>query len=131
MSLLNIFGRIGVLPAVVGIGVLSLGSSAFATSNTFNAASNVAGQNSQAVSGYTISAPAYTLNATNAANIDSVSFTATGAVIPGTAKVKLSSAYKTCSITGSASPWTINCNNGSTLGETVSGTTTFDVILVQ
>ena len=113
MSLLNIFGRIGLRPAVVGIGVLSLGTSAFATSNTFNAATNVAGQNSQAVSGYTISAPSYTLNATNAANIDSVSFTATGAVIPGTAKVKLSSAYKSCSITGSVSPWTITATTAA------------------
>ena len=131
MSLLNIFGRVGLLPAVVSIGVLSLGTSAFATSNTFSASTNTAGQNSQAVSGYTISAPTYNLNTTNPANIDSVVFTATGSVIPATTKVKLSSAYKSCGITGSASPWTITCNNGSTIGETVSGTTTFDVLLVQ
>ena len=131
MSVLNIFGRIGLIPAVVSIGVLSLGTSAFATSNTFSATTNVAGQNSQAVSGYTISSPAYTLNSTNPANIDSVVFTATGAVIPGTAKLKLSSAYKSCAISGSASPWTVTCNNGGTLGETVSGTTTFDVVLAQ
>lgn len=131
MSLLNTFGRIGLLPAVVSIGVVSLGISAFATSNTFSASSNVAGQDSQVVSGYTISAPTYNLNATNAANIDSVTFTATGAVIPGTAKLKLSSAYKSCAISGSASPWSITCNNGSTLGETISGAITFDVILVQ
>ena len=131
MSLLNVIGRIGVLPAVVSFGVLSLGTSAFATSNTFSASSTTAGQNSQVVSGYTISAPSYTLNSTNPANIDSVSFTATGSVIPGTAKVKLSSAYKSCGISGSASPWTVTCNNGGTFGETVSGTTTFDVLLVQ
>ena len=131
MFLVSLLKQIGLVPAILAGGVLMAGSSGFAGSNTFSASNNAAGQNSQAVSGYTISAPSYTLNATTPTNIDSVTFTATGGVIPSTAKLKLSSAYKTCTVSGSASPWTILCNNGSTLGEAVSTATTFDVILVQ
>ena len=131
MFVFSLLRQIGFMPAALAAGVLMVGSSGFAGSNSFTAQNNAAGQNSQAVSGYTISAPSYTLNAITPTNIDSVSFTASGSVIPGTAKVKLSTAYKSCTVSGGSSPWTITCNNGSTLGETVSGATTFDVLLVQ
>ncbi len=131
MFLFSILKQVGFLPAILAAGVLAVGTTGFAGQNTFAASSNAAGQNSQAVSGYTVSAPTYNLNATTPTNIDSVVFTATGTVIPTTAKLKLSSSYKSCAVTGSASPWTITCNNGSTLGETVSGATTYDVLLTQ
>jgi hypothetical protein len=131
MFLFSILKQVGFLPTILAAGAIAIGTTGYAGQNTFSSANNAAGQNSQAVSGYTVSAPTYNLNATTPTNIDSVVFTATGSVIPTTAKIKLNSSYKTCAVTGSSSPWTITCNNGSTLGEAVSTATTFDVLLTQ
>ena len=131
MILFSVLKQIGLAPAILAATLFTVGSTGFAGQNSFSAAGNAAGQNSQAVSGFTISAPSYNLNATTPTNIDSVVFTASGAVIPGNAKVRLSTAYKSCSVSGASSPWTVTCNNGSTLGETVAGATTFDVLLTQ
>lgn len=63
--------------------------------------STVAGSGSGAISGYTVSSVAYTLNGTNAANVDAVTFTLSAAAT--TVKAKLdsgSSTYYSCSNTG-------------------------------
>jgi hypothetical protein len=63
-----------------------------------------AGEGSGAISGYTVSAVDYNLNATNPANIDSVSFTLDSAPAGGaTVKIKLVSAGSTwysCTMSG-------------------------------
>ena len=57
--------------------VLSMSIYAFAAANTVPASS--AGDGSGAISGYTISAIHYGLNATNPGNVDSVTFTLSAA----------------------------------------------------
>ena len=59
---------------VVGVaGTLALGGYAFTASNTVPATS--AGLGAAAISGYTVSGVAYTLNASTPSNIDAVTFT--------------------------------------------------------
>ena len=68
--------------------VLSMAIYAFAAANTVPASS--AGDGSGAISGYTVSAIHYNLNATNPGNIDSVTFTlSTAPVSGGTTKITL------------------------------------------
>jgi hypothetical protein len=119
------------LPCVVLLGAVSLGGQAGASANGFATPATAAGQGAQGVSGYTISPMAYRLNAVAPGNIDAVVFTVSGPAIPGTAKLRLSSAYKGCTVTGASSPWTVTCDDGGSLGETVAGATVADVLLVQ
>jgi hypothetical protein len=81
--------------------VLSIGGYAFTASNTVPNAS--LGQGSNTISGYTLSAVAYNLNASTPTNLDSVAFT----ISPTTAtsvKVQLAPAgtWYTCTNTGGA-----------------------------
>ena len=61
--------------------VLSMAIYAFAAANTVPASS--AGDGSGAISGYTVSAIHYTLNAANPGNVDSVAFTLSAAPVAG------------------------------------------------
>lgn len=62
------------------------------------------GKGEGAISGYTVSSVAYTLSATNPANIDSVAFTLDSAATTVKAKlVAASSTYTTCSVSGGTS----------------------------
>jgi hypothetical protein len=93
--------------AIVAIGslvvVLSVAGYAFTASNTVPNAS--LGQGSNTISGYTVSSVAYNLNASNPANLDSVTFT----ISPTTAssvKVQLASGgswYSCTNTSGSVS----------------------------
>ncbi|HSC91657.1 MAG TPA: hypothetical protein VLB86_08395 [Gaiellaceae bacterium] len=76
---------------LVVAGALATATYAFTASNTVPASK--AGDGSGAISGYTVSNVAYTLNATNPANLDSVGFTLDSAA--GTVKVKLVAAGST------------------------------------
>ncbi len=80
------------------VGLLSISGYAFTASNTVPNAT--LGQGANTISGYTVSSVAYNLNATNPANVDSVSFT----IAPTTAttvKVQLVAAgtWYTCTNT--------------------------------
>ena len=90
-----------------------------------------AGDGIGAVSGYTISAVHYNLNATNPANIDSVTFTLNVAPVAGsTIKIKLVNAgttWYTCTNAGTA----VTCNNGSTLGASVSAADNLEVVIAD
>ena len=83
--------------------IISIGGYAFTASNTVPNAS--LGQGSNTISGYTVSSVAYNLNASNPANVDSVSFT----IAPTTAtsvKVQLAPAgswYSCTNTSGSVS----------------------------
>ena len=85
---------------------------AFTTVTYAYAAANVvpaskAGDGAGAITGYTVSAVHYNLNATNPGNIDSVTFTTSVTVPTGsTVKIKLVSAgadWYTCTVQGSTS----------------------------
>ena len=81
---------------------LALATYAFTASNTVP--STKVGQGEGAISGYTVSAVAYSLSASNPANIDSVSFTLDSAATSVRAKlVSASSTYTTCSVSGGTS----------------------------
>lgn len=79
------------LATLVVAGVLATATYAFTASNTVPASR--AGDGSGAISGYTVSAVEYTLNATNPSNLDSVEFTLDAAA--SVARIKLVSSGST------------------------------------
>ena len=123
-----------VLPAVALAGLLSVGVSAFAASNTFATANNAAGQASQTVSGFQISKPAYTIDTSVAGgNVAAVAFTATGVQGVTQAALKLSSGYRACvsgTPTGTA-PSVVTPITCSGLTEAIAGINVADAVLVQ
>jgi hypothetical protein len=103
--------------------VLAGATYAFAAANTVPASK--AGDGSGAISGYTVSAIHYTLNAANPATIDSVTFTLDTAPLTGTIKIKMNTIWYSCPISGTT---TITCN---TVGELVSTATNLQVVIAQ
>src|SRR5215218_3793842 len=95
--------RLRILASTAMLLILSAVAYGFAAANTVPASG--AGDGAGAITGYTISAVKYTLNATTPANIDSVSFTVTpggAAGAPTTVKAKLvssSGTYSACTLT--------------------------------
>ena len=110
--------------------ILASAAYGFAASNTVPTSN--AGDGAGAISGYTISAVHYTLNATNPANIDSVSFTIAPAVpAGGTVTVKLVAAgttFKGCTVTGGTS---VSCPSSGTLGVSAAAADELQVIAAQ
>lgn len=91
-------GRRTIAAFVLAI-ALATGTYAFTATNTVPASS--AGSGSGAISGYTVSGIAYTLNATTPSNIDSMTFTLNASATTVRAKiVSGSSSYTACSIAG-------------------------------
>ena len=93
----TLIGRSRILGAVVVAVALATGAYAFTATNTGPGSS--AGSGSGTISGYTVSAVAYQLNATTPSNIDSVTFTLSANA--STAKAKIvsgSSTYTSCTI---------------------------------
>jgi hypothetical protein len=93
----TLIGRSRILGAVVVAVALATGAYAFTATNTVPGSS--AGSGSGTISGYTVSAVAYQLNATTPSNIDSVTFTLSANA--STAKAKIvsgSSTYTSCTI---------------------------------
>jgi hypothetical protein len=87
---------------IAAAGILALATYAFTAANIVPGSK--AGKGEGAISGYTVSGIAYSLNAANPANIDSVAFTLNAAA--GTVKAKLvqaSSTYTSCSVSGGTS----------------------------
>jgi hypothetical protein len=91
------FSPARVIVAVAIAATAITASNALTASNTVNA--TVAGSGSGAISGYTVSAVAYNLNATTPANIDSVTFTLSAAATVVKAKlVAAGSTYYNCTV---------------------------------
>ena len=109
--------------------VLAGATYAFAAANTVPASK--AGDGSGAISGYVVSAIHYNLNAITPTNIDSVTFTLDSAPVAGsTIKIKLVAAgntWYTCTNAGTA----VTCNNGSSLGVSVSSTTSLEAVIAN
>ena len=117
--------RRSVLAALVVAGVL--GSSAYAFTATNTVPASTAGSGSGAISGYTVSAIAYTLNATTPTNLDAVTFT----IAPTTAsvvKIELAAAgaWYTCANAAGS----VTCNTTSPQA-TVAAATNLTVVATQ
>ena len=111
--------------ALLAAGVVGSAAYAFTASNTVPATS--AGSGSGAISGYTVSAVAYNLNATTPTNLDSVAFT----IAPTTAsvvKIQLAAAGSWYSCTNTAG--SVSCNTTSPQA-TVAGATNLTVVATQ
>src|SRR5689334_4240930 len=110
--------------------VLACVAYGFAASNTVPGTN--AGDGSATISGYTVSAVHYTLNAANPANVDGVSFTIAPAVpAGGTVQVKLVAAgttFKGCTVTAGTS---VTCPSSGTLGVTALAADQLRVIAAQ
>ena len=110
--------------------ILATAAYGFAASNTVPGTN--AGDGSATISGYTVSAVHYTLNATNPANIDSLSFTIAPAVpAGGTVQVKLVAAgttFKGCTVTTGTS---VTCPSSGTIGVTALQADELRVIAAQ
>jgi hypothetical protein len=88
--------------AIVAASLLAVAAYALTASNTVPPTK--AGQGEGAISGYTVSGVAYTLNATNPANVDSVAFTLNASATTVKAKlVAASSTYTSCAVSGGTS----------------------------
>ena len=102
--------RLRLLASIAMLLILSAAAYGFAAANTVPVSG--AGDGAGTITGYTVGAVQYTLNATTPSNIDSVSFTLTpsgAAGAPTTVKAKLvssSSTYSACTLAGAT--WTCN-----------------------
>ena len=118
--------RIKILFVVMLVLVLAAATNAFAAANTVP--TSKAGDGSGVVSGYTVSAIHYALNATNPTTIDTVTFTLDSAPAAGsTIKIKLVSAGTTwysCTNTTTA----VTC---TTTSAPVSTADTLQVVVAQ
>ncbi len=93
----SLIGRSRILAAVVVAVALGTGAYAFTATNTVPNSS--AGSGSGTISGYTVSAVEYQLNATTPSNIDSITFTLSANATTAKAKVVSgSTTYTDCSI---------------------------------
>jgi len=108
------------LPAIVFVLVLFAVGYAFADTNSLEESGAGDGQN--AISGYTISAIRYTLNATTPTTIDSVQFNVAptaGAQAPNTVKVQLNGGGSWYPCTNTAgTTWSCNVSGAAVLTAT-------------
>ena len=117
--------RRSVLAALVAASVVASAAYAFTATNTVPA--STAGSGSGAISGYTVSAIAYTLNAATPTNLDAVTFT----IAPTAAsvvKIQLAAAgsWYTCANAAGS----ITCNTTSPQA-TVAAATNLTVVATQ
>jgi hypothetical protein len=124
MRLLRLPRRRTVIVSVLALGI-SLGVYAYAATNTVPG--STAGAGSGAISGYTVSSIAYSLNATTPTNLDQVSFTIAPAAAT-TVKAQLASGGSWYSCTNSAG--SVTCNTTSPQA-TVSAATQLTVVATQ
>ena len=99
-------GKSRFLGALVVAAAMATGAYAFTATNTVPASN--AGSGSGAISGYTVSAIAYTLNATTPSDVDSLTFTLSANATTAKAKiVSGSTTYTACTIAGGVN---VTCN---------------------
>ena len=102
----RINGRSRIIGILVVAAALATGAYAFTATNTVPASN--AGSGSGTISGYTVSAVAYQLNATTPSDIDSMTFTLNAAATTVKAKiVSGATTYTDCSIAGGVN---VTCN---------------------
>jgi len=104
---------------LVAILALSIGAGVYAYAATNTVPGSTAGSGSGAISGYTISNIAYTLNATTPTNLDQVAFTIAPAAAT-TVKVQLAAAGSWYSCTNTAG--SVTCSTTSPQATAVAAT---------
>ena len=119
--------RSRIVLGALGLAVLVLASAAYAFTATNTVPASTAGSGSGAISGYTVSAIAYTLNGTTPTNLDAVAFT----IAPTTAsvvKIQLAAAgsWYTCANAAGS----VTCNTTSPQA-TVAAATNLTVVATQ
>ncbi|MGD0878998.1 MAG: hypothetical protein ABSA01_12755 [Anaerolineales bacterium] len=116
---------------IIVIVVFAFATVAYASAAANTVPTSKAGDGNGAVSGYTVSAVHYNLNTTNPGTIDSLTFTLNVAPVGGSSiKIKLVNAgttWYTCTNSGT----TVTCNNGSTLGASVSSVDNLEVVIAD
>jgi hypothetical protein len=117
------FSRILIVSVIVGI--IAAAATAFTNSNTVPGSR--AGDGNQAISGYTVSAVAYTLNNTTPTNVDAVAFTLDAAATSVKARVVSGGSWYSCSNTG-GNNW--SCATTSPQA-TAAGVNNLEVLAVQ
>ena len=123
--------------------LFAVGGTAFGASNTGTGLVSQAGSGSGAVSGYTISATAYTLNASSPQNTDAIVITYSGSPSPVKVRLSPTGVAGTYYYTEAANPsgnqctWdatTITCNTTATGGGhqgTVVEVTNLTIVMAQ
>jgi hypothetical protein len=124
MRLLRLPRRRTVIVSILALGI-SVGVYAYAATNTVPG--STAGAGSGAISGYTVSSIAYSLNATTPTNLDQVSFTISPAAAT-TVKAQLASGGSWYSCANAAG--SVTCNTTSPQA-TVSAATQLTVVATQ
>jgi hypothetical protein len=112
---------------VLFAGVLAFAAYAFTAGNVIPGSQ--AGHGGETISGYTVSNVAYSLNASNPGNIDSVTFTLTPAAA-GTVKMQLVTGGSWYSCTHNSTTGNSSCSTTSPQG-TVSAANNLTVLAVQ
>jgi len=103
--------RFRYVAAVIAAVCCAAGIYAFTASNTVPASQ--AGSGSNAISGYTVTAVAYTLNSTTPTNMDAVSFTLNTAAGTVKAQVATGGTWYGCTNGGSGNNWTCDTTVGT------------------
>ena len=85
---------------IITIAVLVFATAAYALAASNTVPSSYAGEGAGGVSGYTVTNLQFNLNATNASNIDSVTFTLDAAATSVMARLVTTGSYYTCTNTG-------------------------------
>ena len=112
---------------VVALLALGIGAGAFAYAATNTVPGSTAGAGSGAISGYTVSNVAYTLNATTPTNLDQVAFTiAPTAAATVKAQLAAAGAWYTCANAAGS----VTCNTTSPQA-TVAAATQLTVVATQ
>jgi len=112
---------------VVALLALGIGAGAFAYAATNTVPGSTAGAGSGAISGYTVSNVAYTLNATTPTNLDQVAFTiAPTAATTVKAQLAAAGAWYTCANAAGS----VTCNTTSPQA-TVAAATQLTVVATQ
>ncbi len=123
---------------LAALALVLVGRAAFAAANTVPASS--AGAGSAAVSGFTITAIDYNLNATTPTNVDTVTYTATadngdtGTALTIYTRFVTGGSWYACTRAGGVAPaHNITCDTDGTPGPqlTVSPIDTFEAVIVQ
>jgi|SRR5689334_11881776 hypothetical protein len=121
------FRKTRILLTLLIVGIIAGAAYAFTASNTVPA--SYAGDGAGTISGYTVSAIAYNLNATTVTNIDSVTFTLDhpATTVKATFESGATPPRYNCSVSGGTS---VTCNTTSPQ-LTVANATNLDVLAVQ
>jgi len=115
--------------AMLSLTIMAAAVYGFAAANTVP--TSKAGDGAGVVSGYTVSSIHYNLNAANPQSIDSVTFNLDTAPVAGsTIKIRLDntgSTWYTCTNVATA----VTCNNGGTLGASVTTANELRVVVAD